>query len=83
VSLEDEFWNAIKQIAITQEISLRDLVLEIDNERADGGLVYVRNYYSGKRGAKTQATYRPSDDARQDGRLREGLADIATLSSYS
>jgi predicted DNA-binding ribbon-helix-helix protein len=57
VSLEDEFWNALKQIAIDQEISLRDLVLKIDNERADSGLssairVYVRNY-SGKRGAKT------------------------------
>jgi predicted DNA-binding ribbon-helix-helix protein len=57
VSLE-EVWNALKQIAITQEISLRDLVLKIDNKRADSGLssairVYVRNYYSGKRGAKT------------------------------
>ena len=27
------------------------------------------------------STYRPSDDARQDERLREGLADIASLSS--
>ena len=49
VSLDDEFWNALKQIAITQEISFRDLVLKIDNERADSGLssairVYVRNY---------------------------------------
>jgi predicted DNA-binding ribbon-helix-helix protein len=56
VSLEDEFWNALKQIAITQKISLRDLVLKIDNERADSGLssairVYVRNN-SGNRGAK-------------------------------
>jgi predicted DNA-binding ribbon-helix-helix protein len=47
VSLEDEFWNALKQIAITQEIPLRDLVLKIDTERADSGLssairVYVR-----------------------------------------
>jgi predicted DNA-binding ribbon-helix-helix protein len=58
VSLEDEFWNALKQIAITQEIPLRELVLKIDNERADSGLssairVYVRNYHSDKRGAKT------------------------------
>jgi hypothetical protein len=30
-----------------------------------------------------QASRRPGDDARQHGRLREGLADIATLSSYS
>jgi predicted DNA-binding ribbon-helix-helix protein len=50
--------GALKQIAITQEIPLRDLVLKIDTERADSGLssairVYVRNYYSGKRGAKT------------------------------
>ena len=57
VSLEDEFWNALKQIAITQKISLRDLVLKIDNERGDSGLssairAYVHNYNSG-RGAKT------------------------------
>jgi predicted DNA-binding ribbon-helix-helix protein len=57
VSLEDEFWNALKKIAITQEISLGDLVLKIDNNRGDRGLssairVYVRNY-SGERGAKT------------------------------
>jgi predicted DNA-binding ribbon-helix-helix protein len=56
VSLEDEFWNALRKIAITQKISLRDLVLKIDNERADSGLssairVYVRNN-SGNRGAK-------------------------------
>jgi predicted DNA-binding ribbon-helix-helix protein len=38
VSLEDEFWNALKRIAITQEIPLRELVLKIDNERADSGL---------------------------------------------
>jgi predicted DNA-binding ribbon-helix-helix protein len=49
VSLEDEFWNALKRIAITQEISFRDLVLKIDNDRADSDLssairVYVRNY---------------------------------------
>jgi predicted DNA-binding ribbon-helix-helix protein len=58
VSLDDEFWNALKQIAITQEIPLRELVLKIDNERADSGLssairVYVRNYHSDKRSAKT------------------------------
>jgi predicted DNA-binding ribbon-helix-helix protein len=57
VSLEDEFWNALKKIAVTREIPLQELVLKIDNERADSGLssairVYVRNY-SGKRGAKT------------------------------
>lgn len=58
MSLEDKFWNALKQIAITQEISLRDLILKVDNERADSGLssairAYVHNYNSGKRGAKT------------------------------
>jgi predicted DNA-binding ribbon-helix-helix protein len=58
VSLEDEFWNALKQIAIIQKIPLRELVLKIDNERADSGLssairVYVRNYHSDQRGAKT------------------------------
>jgi predicted DNA-binding ribbon-helix-helix protein len=58
MSLEDDFWNALKQIAIIQKIPLRERVLKIDNERADSGLssairVYVRNYHSDKRGAKT------------------------------
>jgi predicted DNA-binding ribbon-helix-helix protein len=34
VSLEDEFWNALKKIAVTREIPLQELVLKIDNERA-------------------------------------------------
>ena len=42
------FWNTLKKIAVTREISLQELVLKIDNERADSGLssairVYVRN----------------------------------------
>ena len=33
VSLEDDFWHALKEIAAAQNISVQDLILKIDNER--------------------------------------------------
>jgi Ribbon-helix-helix domain len=32
--LEDDFWHALKEIADGQDITVRELVLKIDNERA-------------------------------------------------
>jgi predicted DNA-binding ribbon-helix-helix protein len=50
VSLEDDFWNALKQISAAQDITLHDLVLKIDNERTHSNLssairVHILNYY--------------------------------------
>ena len=33
VSLEDDFWHAVKEIAAAQNISVQDLILKIDKER--------------------------------------------------
>jgi predicted DNA-binding ribbon-helix-helix protein len=33
VSLEDEFWDALKEIAKHRKMTLSDLVFEIDNDR--------------------------------------------------
>jgi predicted DNA-binding ribbon-helix-helix protein len=38
VSLEDQFWNALKDIATTQDTTLSDLVAEIDSSRMQGNL---------------------------------------------
>ena len=53
VSLEDEFWNALKEIAASKDTPLPSLVSTIDKERQYGNLsssirVYVLSYYSGK-----------------------------------
>jgi predicted DNA-binding ribbon-helix-helix protein len=38
VSLEDDFWHALKEIAAAQNISVQDLILKIDNERTHANL---------------------------------------------
>jgi predicted DNA-binding ribbon-helix-helix protein len=51
LSLEDEFWNALKEIAGKRAIRLSDLVAEIDERRGHGNLssgvrLFVLDYYS-------------------------------------
>ena len=38
ISLEDAFWNALKEIAKMRDVSLAALVAEIDAERGDANL---------------------------------------------
>jgi predicted DNA-binding ribbon-helix-helix protein len=38
VSLEDAFWNALKDIADNRDVTLSDLVSTIDGERREGNL---------------------------------------------
>jgi predicted DNA-binding ribbon-helix-helix protein len=50
LSLEDEFWNALKEIAGKRAMHLSDLVAEIDERRGDANLssalrVFVLDYY--------------------------------------
>jgi predicted DNA-binding ribbon-helix-helix protein len=50
VSLEDEFWEALAEIARAREVSLSRLIAEIDENRKDRGLsaairVYVLGWY--------------------------------------
>lgn len=52
ISLEDPFWQALRDIALDRNISLSALVAEIDGAR-DGNLssairVYVLNHYRGE-----------------------------------
>lgn len=50
VSLEEAFWNAMKEIASARGMTLSDLVSEIDNTRKQGNLssairLYVLDHY--------------------------------------
>ena len=52
VSLEDEFWNALKEIAGKRALHISELVAEVDEQRGDGNLssalrVFVLDYYQG------------------------------------
>ena len=57
VTLEDEFWNALKEIAVAQNITAAALVSKIDSEREAANLssairVYVLRYYRERCDAK-------------------------------
>ena len=50
VSLEDAFWNGLKEIANGREMTLSDLVASIDTDRRHGNLssairLFVLDYY--------------------------------------
>ena len=50
VTLEDEFWNALKIIASFEKIPVPDLILKIDQERQHANLssairLFVLGYY--------------------------------------
>src|SRR5262249_35740785 len=52
VSLEDAFWQGLKQIAGQRDLTLSDLVATIDTERRQGNLssairLFVLDYYRG------------------------------------
>jgi predicted DNA-binding ribbon-helix-helix protein len=50
VSLEEAFWNSMKEISSSRDMTLSDLVSEIDQGRKQGNLssairLYVLDYY--------------------------------------
>ena len=68
VSLEDAFWNGLKEIATIRNIALSDLVSSIDTERKHGNLssairLFVLDYYRGQNNTGTQSDDSSSSDA--------------------
>lgn len=56
VSLEDAFWDALKEIASSRRMTLSDLVATIDSSRTQGNLssairLFVLDFYRGHAGA--------------------------------
>jgi predicted DNA-binding ribbon-helix-helix protein len=61
VSLEDGFWNALREIAAAQNTTAQQLVLKINSERTHGNLSsvvrqYILSYYREQRDAKGLST---------------------------
>ena len=60
VSLEDAFWQCLKEIAGSRELTLSDLVASIDTDRHHGNLssairLFVLDHYRGQPDAKRSA----------------------------
>ncbi|PZU90150.1 MAG: hypothetical protein DI527_15050 [Chelatococcus sp.] len=58
VSLEDAFWEALKQIAAAENRSLTGLIAEVDSRRGEANLssalrVHVLDYYRRRAGIET------------------------------
>jgi len=70
VSLEDEFWNGLKEIARDQRATLSNLVGEVDTRRSHGNLsstirLFVLDHYRARMaalasGAAVDGTLQPS-----------------------
>lgn len=55
VSLEDAFWQGLKEIAVSRQMTLSDMVASIDNDRHQGNLssairLFVLDYYRAQAG---------------------------------
>ena len=60
VSLEDAFWKALKEIAISRDMTLSDLVASIDTDRRHGNLssairLFILDHYRAQSGEDDRA----------------------------
>ncbi len=67
VSLEDAFWSALKEIAITRRMTLSDLVGSIDSDRQHGNLssairLFVLDHYQCRINNVSETTSPPLGD---------------------
>jgi predicted DNA-binding ribbon-helix-helix protein len=68
VSLEDAFWNGLKDIAIARHITLSDLVASIDTERRHGNLssairLFVLDHYQAQINGNGHVDGKPPEPA--------------------
>jgi predicted DNA-binding ribbon-helix-helix protein len=66
VSLEDAFWKALKEIALSRRVTLSDLVASIDSERQLGNLssairLFVLDHYRGRTSVQTDGRPAPRE----------------------
>jgi predicted DNA-binding ribbon-helix-helix protein len=64
VSLEDEFWRALKEIALSHRVTLSNLVGSIDSQRQQGNLssavrLFVLEHYRQRHSAEADKTALP------------------------
>jgi predicted DNA-binding ribbon-helix-helix protein len=68
VSLEDAFWQGLKEIAVLRQMTLSDLVASIDTDRHHGNLssairLFVLDYYRSQGGDPRKATEQARESA--------------------
>jgi predicted DNA-binding ribbon-helix-helix protein len=66
VSLEDAFWKGLKEIAISRNMTLSDIVATIDTGRAHGNLssairLFVLNHYQERTNSHPEPEQPPRD----------------------
>ncbi len=66
VSLEDEFWKGLKEIASGRELTLSDMVASIDTDRRHGNLssairLFVLDHYRAQIGDERSAKGTPRE----------------------
>ena len=64
VSLEDAFWQGLKEIATGRDLTLSDLVAEIDSDRSQGNLssairLFVLDHYRNNQQGNPRETRPP------------------------
>jgi predicted DNA-binding ribbon-helix-helix protein len=64
VSLEDDFWRALKEIALSHRVTLSSLVGSIDSQRHQGNLssavrLFVLEHYRQRSSAEADKTAHP------------------------
>ncbi len=77
VSLEDAFWQGLKDIANNREMTLSDLVATIDTDRHNGNLssairLFVLDHYRATVRQSRPARVRPRDERPEHARLSCG-----------
>jgi len=68
VSLEDAFWQGLKEIAVQRQMTLSDLVASIDTDRRHGNLssairLFVLDHYRALGGSAPKASDQPHEGA--------------------
>lgn len=79
VSLEDAFWNSLKEIGRSKELTLSELVSDIDTKRVNGNLssairLFVLSHY---RGDTAVSSTTRSDALQRQQRPNESTPDNA------
>ncbi|RDV05016.1 ribbon-helix-helix domain-containing protein [Undibacter mobilis] len=75
VSLEDAFWQGLKEIAVLRQMTLSDLVASIDTDRRHGNLssairLFVLDYY------RAQGGPQKASDSLLEGATPQGVSFV-------
>src|SRR5262245_13935404 len=80
VSLEDAFWQGVKEIANERDVTLSDLVATIDGKRQDGNLSSaIRLFVLGQyRGGLVVYRVQVADDMSMNPNENDGVTSLAS-----